>query len=50
MLWVAPAGLEQQLLERIAANRATGVSCERLDASGAIGLCAALMRSGWNQR
>lgn len=42
VLWVAPAGFEQQLSERIAANQTTGTPCERLDASGAIGLCAAL--------
>ncbi len=42
VLWVAPAGFEQQLSERIAANQTTGTPCERLDASSAIGLCAAL--------
>ena len=42
VLWVASAGFEQQLSERIAANQTTGTPCERLDASGAIGLCPAL--------
>jgi len=42
VLWVAPAGFEQHLSERVAANKTTGTPCERLDAAGAIGLCAAL--------
>ena len=42
VLWVAPAGFDEQLSERIAANQTTGTPCERLDASSAIGLCAAL--------
>ena len=42
VLWVAPAGFEQQLSERIAANQTTSTPCERLDAKGAIGLCPAL--------
>ena len=42
VLSVAPAGFEQQLSEWIAANQTTGTPCELLDASGAIGLCAAL--------
>jgi len=42
VLSVAPAGLEQQLSEWIAANQTTGTPCELLDASSAIGLCAAL--------
>jgi D-arginine dehydrogenase len=42
VLWVAPAGFEQQLSDRIAANQTTGTPCQHLDASGAIGLCAAL--------
>ena len=42
VLWVAPAGFEHQLSERIAANQTTNTPCERLDASGAMGLCAAL--------
>ncbi len=42
VLWVAPASFEQQLSARIEANETTGTPCERLDASSAIGLCAAL--------
>ena len=42
VLWVAPAGFEEQLSDRIAANQTTGTICERLDAAGAIGLCPAL--------
>ena len=42
VLWVAPAGFEQELSARIEANETTGTPCERLDAAGAIGLCAAL--------
>ena len=42
VLWVAPAGFEQHLSERIDANQTTGTPCERLDAAGAIGLCPAL--------
>ena len=42
VLWVAPAGFEQELSARIEANETTGTPCERLDASSAIGLCAAL--------
>ena len=42
VLWVAPADFERQLSERIAANQTTGTHCERLDASGAVELCAAL--------
>ena len=42
VLWVGPAGFEQQLSERIAANQTTGTPCERLDTAGAIGLCPAL--------
>ena len=42
VLWVAPAGFEQRLSARIAANQTTGTPCERLDPAGAIGFCAAL--------
>ena len=42
VLWVAPAGFDQQLSARIAANQTMGTPCERLDAAGAVGLCAAL--------
>ena len=42
VLWVAPAGFEQQLEARIAANETTDTPCERLDAAGAVGLCPAL--------
>ena len=42
VLSVAPAGLEQQLSEWIAANQTTGTPCELLDAADAIKLCAAL--------
>ena len=42
VLWVAPAGFEQELSARIAANQTTGTPCELLDAAGAIRLCAAL--------
>lgn len=42
VLWVAPAGFEQHLSDRIAANQTTGTPCELLDAPGAIRLCAAL--------
>ena len=42
VLWVAPAGFEQQLSERIAATETTGTACERLDGVDAIGLCGAL--------
>ena len=42
VLWVAPAGFEQELSARIEANQTTGTRCERLDAPGAIGLCDAL--------
>ena len=42
VLWVAPAGFERQLSERIDANQTTGTACEPLDAAGAIGLCDAL--------
>ena len=42
VLWVGPAGFEQQLSERMAANQTTGTPCEHLDAAGAIGLCPAL--------
>ena len=42
VLWVAPAGFEDQLSERIEANQMTGTPCELLDAAGAIRLCAAL--------
>ncbi|MCY3618088.1 MAG: FAD-dependent oxidoreductase, partial [Acidimicrobiaceae bacterium] len=42
VLSVAPAGLEQQLSEWIAANQTTGTPCELLDASSAIRLCPAL--------
>lgn len=42
VLWVASAGLEQPLEARVAANQATGTPCQRLDAAGAIVLCAAL--------
>ena len=39
---MAPAGFEEQLSDRIAANQTTGTICERLNAAGAIGLCPAL--------
>ena len=42
VLWVAPAGFEEELSARVAANQETGTACERLDAAGAIGLCDAL--------
>ena len=42
VLWVAPAGFEEQLEARIAANQTTGTPCERLDAAGAIRLCPVL--------
>ena len=42
VLSVAPAGLEHQLSEWIAANQTIGTPCELLDAAGAIELCAAL--------
>ncbi len=42
VLWVAPVGFEQHLLDRIDANQTTGTPCERLDAAGAVGLCPAL--------
>ena len=42
VLWVAPAGFEEQLEARVAANQTTGTPCERLDAAGAIQLCSAL--------
>ena len=42
VLWVAPAGFDEQLSERIAANRTTATPCERLDAERAVGLCRAL--------
>ena len=42
VLWVAPAGFEQQLSARIAANQTTGTRCERLGAAEAVRLCAAL--------
>ncbi|MCY3619979.1 MAG: FAD-binding oxidoreductase [Acidimicrobiaceae bacterium] len=42
VLWVAPAGFEEQVAARIAANQTTGTPCERLDAAGAINLCPVL--------
>ena len=42
VLWVAPAGFEQELSARIEANETTGTPCELLDAASAITLCAAL--------
>lgn len=42
VLWVAPAGFEEQLEARTAANQTTGTPCERLDAAGAMGLCPVL--------
>ena len=42
VLWVAPAGFEEQLSDRIAANETTGTICERLDVVDAIGLCPVL--------
>ncbi len=42
VLWVVPAGFEQQLSARIVANQTAGTPCERLDVAGAVGLCAAL--------
>ena len=42
VLWVAPAGFEEQLTARIAANQTTGTPCERLDAASATRLCPVL--------
>lgn len=42
VLWVAPAGFEQQLSARIEANQTTDTPCQRLDAAGAMELCDAL--------
>ena len=42
VLWVAPAGFEQELQARVAANETTGTPCERLNAAGAVELCGVL--------
>ena len=42
VLWVAPAGFEEQVAATVAANQTTGTPCERLDAAGALDLCPAL--------
>ena len=42
VLWVAPAGFEPSLEDRIAANETTGTPSERLDAVDAIKLCPVL--------
>ena len=42
VLWVTPAGFEEQLEAKIAANETTGTPCGRLDAAGAMGLCPVL--------
>ena len=42
VLWVTPAGFEEQLEAKIAANQTTGTRCERLDTAGAIRLCPVL--------
>ena len=42
VLWVAPAGFEEQVEAKIAANQTTGTPCERLDAAGAMRLCPVL--------
>ncbi len=42
VLWVAPAGFEEQVAARVAANETTSTPCERLDAAGAFELCPAL--------
>ena len=42
VLWVAPAGFEQELQARVAANETTGTPCERLNAAGALELCGVL--------
>ena len=42
VLWVAPAGFEGQLGERVEANQVTGTECELIDAARAIEICDAL--------
>ena len=42
VLWVAPAGFEQHLSARIAANETTGAPCELLEPASALELCSAL--------
>ncbi len=42
VLWIGPAGFDEQLEARVAANQTTGTPCERLDAAGALGLCPGL--------
>lgn len=42
VLWVAPAGFEGQLGERVEANQVAGTECELIDAACAIEICDAL--------
>ena len=42
VLWVAPAGFEGHLGERVEANQVTGTECELIDAARAIEVCDAL--------
>lgn len=42
VLWVAPAGFEGHLGERVEANQVTGTDCELIDAGSAIEICDAL--------
>lgn len=47
VLWVTPAGFEEQLEAKIAANETTGTPCGRLDAAGATILDVRSVRSTW---
>lgn len=42
VLWIAPAGHEAHLEERLRANATTGTPCDRLDVSEALRVCGAL--------
>lgn len=42
VLWVAPHGFEDQLEERIEANRVTATGCELLDVERTVAVCAAV--------
>ncbi|MYB82885.1 MAG: FAD-binding oxidoreductase [Acidimicrobiales bacterium] len=42
VLWVAPAGHEAHLEERLEANATTGTACDRLDVDEAMRVCGAL--------
>ncbi|WP_428115288.1 NAD(P)/FAD-dependent oxidoreductase [Candidatus Poriferisodalis sp.] len=42
VLWVAPAGFEDHLVERVDANRVAATECELIDAARTIEICAAL--------